>query len=296
MVILTIPNPNIPTTLGWVHEGTTWLLATSLDFDNDTVASKLESTIDLTSVTLDYNTMPDVTYYSKAIIYCNKGIIESDVDVITVKDFIKITNDYPIPSIVNIPTLTLDSSNNDFPSSLFTLNTPAISTTSNAEHLASSIMVETLTQEPVYSKLSSRDDLVSKKFDDVVLDDNMLYVISMSHESNSNDKSEFGKEVVLVKDAREINVSSNLLNHDIGNGFNVILDPINNFKSMRVELFATGMGDAKLVYAYSIAALTKVIPSNYFTDNRTDKFILKITVTRQNNTIIGPKFFKLTTL
>ena len=296
-VILTLPKLDIPTTLGWKHEGSSWYIATDVSFsDSSIVAKSVEDTKNLTSIVFDVTLQPDVVYYSKVRVFCNKGIIESDVDITEVKDFIKITNTHPIPSIVNRPTITFVDNKKDLPATLFDISTTAISTSSNSKHESTSYLIETLDGEAVYSKLNTKDELTRKSFNDVVLEDGRPYVLRVMHTSTSGDTSVFAEEVIVVKDVSEINISSTLDNVDVGNGFNVVLDPINNFKNMEVGLYATGLnGEEKSVYSATVNGLTKVIPNSYFTADNTNKYILRIKVTRTNNSVIGYKYFKLTT-
>lgn len=295
-VILTLPKIDIPTTLGWVHEASSWYIATDPSFSTSSlVASSIEDTINLTSKTLDVMLQPDVIYYSKVRIFCNKGIIESDLDITEVKDSIKITNTEAIPSIVNKPTLTLNYDEKDIPATLFNVTTTEINTSSNSVHTDSSYIIETLDGEVVYSKLKSKDNLTEKSFDDVILDDGRPYILRVSHESSSNDVSPFAEEIIVVKDTSEINVSSQLEDIDITNGLNVVLNPINDFNKADIELYATGMSDGeKVIFTTSITGLTTVIPESYFLSDNTNKYILKITITRNDNTTIGPKFNRIT--
>ena len=292
-MILYIPTPNLPAS--YIHEETEWYLATSPTFDPTTiVVESLNNTVDLTSISLDYDMLPGVKYYAKARIICNKSIFESDVSIIEASDFIKIAFEHPIPSVVTKPTLTIDKPNEDVPASLFRVTTTSLSTTSNATLESTSYIIEELDGTPVYSKLESKDNLLTKLFDDVILEDNKVYILKVTHNSSSNDSSEFAEEILVVKDVSEIVVSSNLTNVDVGNGFNLIVDPINNFNHMNVEVMATGMGDAERVYGpVSVYGLTSIIPNSIFTSVNTNKFILKVTVYRNDGTIIGTRYNKL---
>jgi len=296
-VILTLPKIDIPTSLGWVHEGTSWIIATDVSFSaNSIVAESLEDTNNLTSIVLDVTLQPDVVYYSKCRVFCNKGILESDTDITEVKDFIKITNTHPIPSIVNRPTITFVNDKKDLPATLFNMHTTNISTSSNSSHESTSYIIETLDGKAVYSKINSKDDLTSKSFDDVVLEDGRPYTLKVLHTSTSGDTSVFAEEVIIIRDVSEIESTSTFDNTDVANGFNIVLSPINNFKNMRVKLFAVGMNnDEKIIYDSTVYGLTKVIPSSYFTADNTNKYVLSIKVTRTNNSVIGTKYYKLTT-
>jgi len=297
MVILYIPEPNLPVSLGWTHDATTWLLATSPTFeDSSIVASSVDDTTNLLSITFDYDMLPDVTYYSKARVITNKSIFESDVSVIKVSDFIKISFDNPIPSLVTKPQLTLSHDNSDFPASLFSITTTPLSTTSNAKHESTSYIIETLDGIPVYSKLFSKDDLTYKEFSDVILDSKQIYRIKVSHHSTSGDVSDFAEEIINVKDVTSINTTSTLENVDASSDFNFVLSPINNYKEMKIELYAVGFGDSELVYEYTTDSLNKIIPSTVFESSKTLNYIIKVTVTLNDDSILGTRYFKLTTI
>jgi len=293
-MILYIPKPNLP--LGFVHTSTDYYLSTSPTMDPSTIVMEsLNNTVDLTSISLNYDMQAGVKYYAKARIVTNKTIFESDVSVIEVSDFIKIAFEHPIPSIVTKPTLTIDKPTEDLPASLFKVSMTNISTTSNATLESTTYLIEELDGTPAYSKIETKDNLLSKVFDDVILEDNKAYILKVTQNASSNDSSEFAEEVLIVKDVSEVVVSSTVTNVDVGNGFNLIVNPINNFNHMVISLYATGMSDAIKVYGpITVNGLTAIIPNNIFTSVSTNKFILATEVHRNDGTTIGTKYTRLT--
>jgi len=294
MVTLYIPNVHIPTELGWVHEATSYYLGTDPSLDRASIVKKSENnTTKLRSITFDYDPIPDITYYHKALVICNKGIIETNVNVLHVDDKISITKKNPIPSAVMTPTITLPNFES-VSNSMFTVGTSDINTTSNAKHEYSSYIIEKLNGEAVISMLYDNDNLTERLFDDVILEENTPYVLKVAHHASSGDMSPFAVQPFTTKDTRLINLTTNL-DVDKELGMNVIISPITNFKHMRVQLYAAGLGNAKKVYDYTVYSLTKVIDPQYFSSD-TNKFILALTVTLTDNKVIGPKHYEITTI
>jgi len=295
MVVLYTPKIDLPKTMGWIHEATSWYLSTSKIFtEANIVKTSLEDKDNLTSVILDYEMKPDTIYYAKARIICNKSIFESEVGIIKTNDFIKIAFDYPIPSMVMTPSVQLDFDHKNMPNSLFTVRTSKMSTTSNGKHEYTSYIIETLDGEPVFSELINKDDLTHKLMDDVILESGRSYILKVAHKSTSNDQSDFAQQVFTVPDVKEVQLVQDLDGVSNSTGVNLMVKPIANFESMEVTVHATGLSDSIQTYKHKVKGLTKVIPKEAFKYD-TNIFLVGIKVTKTDGTTMSTKYFKLRT-
>lgn len=302
MVILMIPKPDIPTTLGWTHDGTDWQLATSPEFkDDDIVVESKADTENKISIIFDNDLDPETTYYGRARVICNKGIFEwSHVGVVKVTDFIKVAFDYPIPSMVMTPELTVTNvggsiiNYQDSPAAALMFKPTPISTTSNSDRLYTSFIIEKLDGTPVFTDLENSDssnNYVQSKF---ILEEGVPYIVKAAHTATSNDTSDFASKIMYVKARPDIKLKTNNINVNPTGGVPVALEPIENFKSMRYALIAV-VDTAEITYANNYTeSLSVVIPQYAFEVSHTDKFILAIEVKYQDDSVSGYKYFPLT--
>ena len=302
MVILMIPKPDIPTTLGWTHDGTDWQLATSPEFkDDDIVVESKADTENKISIIFDNDLDPETTYYGRARVICNKGIFDwSHVGVVKVTDFIKVAFDYPIPSMVMAPELDIVNVTGgeviyeDAPAAAMSFRPTPISTTSNSERLYTSFIIEKLDGTPVFTDLENSDSsntYVQSKF---ILEEGIPYIIKAAHTATSNDTSDFASKVIYVKARPDIKLKTNNINVNPTGGIPIALEPIENFKSMRYVLIAV-VDTAEIVYAINYTdSLSAVIPQFVFEESHTDKYILAIEVKYQDDSESGYKYFPLT--
>lgn len=285
----------LPTTLGWVHQASTWLLGTTPDVTiANAVAKSVENSTKLTSITLDFDMLPGVTYYSKALVITNNGIIETDTVTLTSPDKIEITYKHPIPSAVMTPDISLEESYTNVPNTMFKILVSDMSTTSNSKIDAVSYIITTLTGETVYSSLYDEDNLKFKIFDDVILDTGRFYIIKVMQHATSDDSSDFASQLIYVSDASLINLTTDVNGITIGTSLPVVLTPIPNLNRITLKIYSVGHGEPVLERSISTASLTTVIPGDTF-DSNTKKYILEFTATRHGSSDVGPKSYLLTT-
>ena len=295
-MLLYIPSIDIPTSAGWVHLQSSWFVGTTPDVTEDTaVWTSLNDDKHLTSITCDYSFSPDITYYSKVRIICNNGIIDSDAGIIKVTDPVEVSFKYKLPSIVVTPTIEIVGDDEKVNNSLFTVNVSDISTTSNSELEHVSYIIEDLKGEAVYSSLVDKDNLKSKSFSDVILENGKPYILRVSQHSTSGDSSPFASALFYVPSLKEINLTTKTDNVNFNEGYTMLIGAVENFKSMRIDVYAAGLGKAKHVFSHAGTSHGYSIPATVF-NSKTDTYILGIKVTKKDNSIIGTKYYQLTSI
>ena len=121
---LSINKPDLPESLGWEHKATDWILK---DSNGNVIKESKADTKHLTSIFLEVDLDPEKKYYGYARVITNKTIFEATVSQIEVKDFKRIVQEHPIPSLVAKPFISLDYDYDNFPSTLLLSITDLIS-------------------------------------------------------------------------------------------------------------------------------------------------------------------------
>ena len=293
MVIIYIATPDIPAAM--THETTDWRVATTPTMDPGTIViESLDDPNNLTSIILDVELDANTTYYAQARVVLDNAVFEpSDVGIVRVEDFIKTVFDYPIPSAVMVPEISLDFPVTNIPNTLFRISTTPMSATSNADHLDTSYLIEDIDGTPMYSDLYNRDDLTDKLMDDVILADGRPYVIKVSYRSTSKDTSKFASQIVYVKNIPEIVIKNDMEQVDPDVDLLAIIAPITGFVSMDVTLTEVGLSDGRETFSGSSNSLAITIPSAAM-QGRTNKYLLGVNVHKTGNVETGVKYFQMT--
>lgn len=295
MVILYIPNIEIPTDLGWTHDATDWQLSTTPVFkDDDIVKKSMSDTDNLTSITMDVDLPANTLLYARARVICNKGIFEwSNIGVIKIEDFVKVTFEQPIPSKVMKPVIHLDFDKENFPSTMFTITTDEMSSSSNSDLIETTYFITDIHGTPYYFN-TTKDDLTKKLVNEIVLPEDKVYIISASFKSSSKDVSSVATEVVYVKPIKDINLKTSTSDIDTNNDFAISIDTVTNFKSMEVTIYGAGMDIKKEIYTTSQESLSIVVPSTAFEGFDISSILIGIEVTYQDDSKSGFKYYPAT--
>jgi len=292
MTILMLPPVDLPKS--YTHTSTDWQIATSPTFADDTiVVQSRDDESHLTSIIFDVDLDTEKTYYSRARVVCDKAILEwSKIDIIKPTDYIKVAFDYAIPSVVMKPTISFNFDPMNMPSSLFTIKTTPMSTTSNAEHMYSTYIIEDINGTPVYFDID-HENLTSKTLTEVKLQEGMPYIVKVSHTSTSNDTSDMAAELIYVNNIPEIVLKSQTNNIGVSNGYTVQIDTIPSYKEMFIKLYEIDYEIVKETYSGSSTSYTKVIPASAF-DTMSDKdYMLAIQVEKEDGSKTYWKYFHL---
>ena len=294
MVILYIPTPDIPAAM--THMTTDWRIATTPTFDPATiVAESLDDPVNLTSIILEIDLDSATTYYAQARVVADSAVFEpSDVGIVRVEDFIRTVFDYPIPSAVMTPEISIDFPVTDIPNTMFRITTTPMSATSNADHLATTYIIEDLDGTPIYADIDNRDDLTTKLIDDIILTDGRPYIIKVSYRSTSGDISNFASQIVYVNNIPEIVIKSDIEQVDPDSNLVVIIAPITGFIGMDITYHEVGFSDANLLYQGSSVSLVGVIPVGTMQGRKTNKYMLGINVHKDDGSSTGIKYFQVT--
>lgn len=295
MVILSIPDPQLPSSLGWTHDGTDWALYKKVGLNEEDIVFKSPAdTVNLTTIVVDVDLDPEITYYARARVIANKSIFDySNVAIFKVPDYLEVTFNKPIPSTVMNPVISLSHDFNNVPPTLFTINVSDMSTTSNSTYDSVSYIIETLDGELVYTDTYNKDDLKYKLIDDVILKENNIYILKVIQHSSSNDSSDFSSTILRVASVDAIVLKTDIDGYLDKDYLPINIAPIENYKSMEVSVYAVGFGDGELIHTGSSTELTYVIPSEDMTKLDVDSFIISIEVTYLNNEKTGKKFYTL---
>ena len=288
---LSINKPDLPESLGWKHEATDWILK---DDKGNVVKESKADTKHLTSIFFEADLDPEKKYYGYARVITNKTIFEATVSQIEVKDFKKIVQEHPIPSLVAKPFIKLDFDYKNFPSTLFTIKTSPINTTSNAGHLSTDYIIQNSAGRPVFVRTNDKDDLTSKFIDNIILEEGELYFIKVAQRSSSGDISDFATQPIYVKKNPNIELKTPTKDPDIKDGLAISIKPVNEFKNMTVDMYATGIGDAEKIYSETVDGPSLVIPKVNIINSGTNRFIVGISIEYKNGSKEGTKYYPIT--
>jgi len=297
MIILYIPNIEIPTDIGYVHTHTDWMIATSPLFrDADIVKQSLSDDVHLTSITMDVDVAPGTMLYARARVICNIAIFEwSNIDVINVEDFVNVSFEYPIPSKVIKPLLTLDFDKSNFPTTMFTIDTGNMHSTGNADLVETTYIITDIDGTPYYFD-ATRDNVTKKLVNEVVLPEDKLYIISAAFKSSSNDVSTMASELVYVKPVPGVNIRTTIDNIDTSVDVPLAIDDINAFKSMEVVIYGAGVDVKEELFRTTQESMSIVVPKETFTDYMSSVIMIGIEVTYSDDTKSGMKYYPATIL
>jgi len=295
MIVLNIPKVDIPTSLGWVHESTDWQVATNPTFNDDNIVAKSEKdTKHLTSISFDIDIPSSNRLYARARVRCNKGVFRwSTIGVIEIDESIDVVVDIPIPSKIAKPVIHLDYPNNNFPSTMFKINTDPMSSSNNSKHVETYYFITDLDGKAYYYVATS-DELNSKLVNEIKLPENKTYLLSVAFRSSSNDVSPIATEIIHVKYIPDIVLKSNTENIDATKDFPVAIQPVNNFKSMNVKIYGSGIDIVKLIYNTTQQSMSVAVPSSVFKDITSTNILISIQVQYKNNSVSGFKYFPAT--
>lgn len=297
MIILYIPNIEIPTDIGYVHEYTDWMIATSPLFrDTDIVEKSMSDDIHLTSITMDVNVAAGTMLYARARVICNKAIFEwSNIDVINVEDFVNVSFDYPIPSKVSKPLISLDFDKNNFPTTMFTIDTGEMHSTGNADLVETTYAITDIGGKPYYF-VATRDNIIKKLVNEVVLPEDKIYVVSAAFKSSSNDVSVMASELVYVKPVPGVNIRTNIDDIDTSVDVPLAINDVNAFKSMEVVIYGAGVDVKEELFHTTQESMSIVVPKETFTEFMSSSIMIGIEVTYSDDTKSGMKYYPATIL
>lgn len=193
---------------------------------------------------------------------------------------------YPIPSVVDTPIISMDYISVDtIPNSNIKFKSSDLEVYGNATHDSSSWWLTDDTNEVIWSKLNSQEHKTSITIDDVVLNPNRLYTISVVYKATNRDLSGVGSLTFKPTDFSVLDLNSNLDN--IYYGFNLetrLKDVPYGMTSFTYSLLEEGV-----VEVSTDTNTTGIINSNtYILKDNINRYLLRLSMV-VNGEIIGWK-------
>lgn len=294
MLVLYITPPIL--TKGWTHEGTDWQVAEDPDFKKIVKESMNDSKNKLVKIFDDSDLDPEKTYYSRARVVFNKGLAEwADVQQVKLKDVNTIDVTLDLPTVVAIPEIEINFNPNNVPRSLFTINTSKMSCNTNAEHVATSYIIEDIEGNVVFADLFNTTDLTSKLVYSDEIKEGMVYSINVLHHVSTGDTSNPTKFMFKVNEVKDIVLNSLTENVDLSknNGLIVQLKNVDNFKKLYVKFYSIRLNEVNKLAEREYNTLSFKLEKDLFV-NPEKKYLLEITLEYDNGDRSGPKYIPVT--
>jgi len=293
MVYLMFRSVDIPE--GYSHIASDWQISTDRYFRDDYIVAKsMNDKIHLTNILFNIDLDPDKIYYARARVIMDIGPSDwSDVDIIKTTDVSKIDLDLSIPSVVGKPDIEIDFPLDRIPSTLFTISTSNISINSDAKHIATNYVITDLYGNVVYSNFNDTANLTKHTISDVKLPENNFYLIKVSHVASSGDVSDFNQKFIYVPDEKRIVLLSSQITENVKeNGLLVELKQVDDVKTIYVNLYMVGAGEAVKTYSVKEDKFIFTIPGNVF-NNPIGTYLLSLQYEFINGDKTDVKYFKI---
>jgi len=296
MVIMNITPPL--TTEDNPHVATDWQLAKDESFSDDSIiVESMNNTSNLTAIIFDVTLDPAKEYYGRARLRFKNNMSEwSDVSVIQYDDRLTLTIQEDLPGVVTRPIVKLDypgvdENYDNVPGSLFKIISSNISTTSNAMHVATNWIITDIKGNVKYANLEDSENKTTLLFRDV-LDAGQTYLVFVSHISSSNDVSQPGVAIFTVYDVPEIQVTSNLDDISVTEGYALTLQPVNNIKNIYLTIYGVRDDSYEEIYTATTNKFVIGLPSSIYKENVFD-YVLALQYEDNNGNKTKVKYFKL---
>jgi len=298
MVIMLITPPL--TTDDNPHIATDWQIAEDETFTDDSIViESINDASNLTAIIFNITLDPNKEYYGRARLRFKNNVSEwSDINVIQYDDKFALTIQEDLPGVVTRPIVKLeypgsDNDNNytNVPGSLFKIITSNISSTSNAMHVATNWIITDIKGDVKYTSLQDSVNKTSLLFRDT-LDAGYTYLIFVSHISSSNDVSQPGVAIFTVYDVPEIQVTSNLEDVSVTEGYALTLQPVNNIKNIYLTIYGVRDDSYEEIYSATTNKFVIGLPSTIYKENVFD-YVLALQYEDNNGNKTKVKYFKL---
>jgi len=284
---LDIPTPELPP--NQTHKYTRWRVYKDKPYGELFYDSGWDDT-NLTSIYIDKELEQNTLYYSTAQIASDTTtykeseptLIDPKIDTILLKDF-------PIPSFIPKPTITIKDSDN-LNGCLIDVNISEMISYTNSKHIANTIVINKLNGEPVYY-LKTDKNLTNKRLFEVILEDNEDYILTVIQHADTGDASEPVYKHIHVKDLSTIVLKSDT-RVDTITDWSLVINPIENFKKLYYNIYDIELGEPTLNTSGESESLTTIISKDVF-NTGASRWLLEISVELEDGTTIGKKYYYL---
>jgi len=281
-----------------VHVATDWQISTTKDFNtDDIVVESLNDQQHLYTIIFDIDLDPNKIYYGRARLRFNNYVSNwSEIDVIEYADAFKINIVGELPGVVSRPVVSLNYPNvnteyDNVPGTLFKILTTPMTATSNTQHIASNYIITDILGNVKHTNLNDTENKTSYLFKDV-LEAGQTYIAFVSHVSSSGDISKPGGVVFTVYDVPEIEVTSDLTDVNVTDGYALTLNPVDDVTNIYLTIYGVADDDYDIIYQTTTTNFTIGLPTDIVKPNISE-YILAIQYEHSDGSKTKVKYYKL---
>jgi len=194
------------------HTYTDWQVATDLQFNNILVQS-LGDTTNLTSILFNNSLDPTIKYYARSRALLSTGYTAwSNIDIFSPQNIPDNTINAPLPSLVELPTITITNNGDHVPIFGTTITISPVSTLGGAKHKSTSYILEDIDGVLIWESLYNINDMNRKVIPPFLMNPNTLYRIKIIINTDSNDTSQVLTKTIITANRTHGLIISNLEN------------------------------------------------------------------------------------
>lgn len=261
-----------------IHISTDYQISTDALFV-DIVAESIDDHENLNDIILNVSLDPDIKYYARARVRLSTGYTSwGNVDIFTPDDTNSISLDLDLPSIVGIPLITLDDSNENFPLSLFRINVSGFTVNSTAKHASTTYFIETIDGKLIWSSPYNEFHKDSLLVNNIILKKDTVYRIKAMFHTSTDDVSQVSTVTVKTMSNDNVMLTEDLVRLDPALAKTLHIVKIPHMTKSVLKIYAVGNNTSELIYTYTtqLDPTELVIPANTLTKNA--NYLLTVSV------------------
>jgi len=274
------------------HDSSDYQIATDATFTNDSiVAESLGDTGNKLEKIFIINLDPNIKYYARGRLNFNKYTGEwSNITLLNPKDLASINLQKDLPVTVSTPIISIDSSLDYIPNSMFVIEVSDLITDGNGVLDYVDYFITDIRNNVYFTSLNNKDNLKSLLVDTAVLDTGKTYVLKVVLNTTSGDSSDAGVLVFSINKNDDIELlSSTDLIED--KDIDISLTPNDNVVSINTKLYSVGMGEPELLYDEDDTVFEFTINKALY--NNSNEYLLSFIYKYSDDSYSEIKYYKL---